>query len=347
MMISDAWVPQINGVVRTLQSTQDALEQQGHQVCVIGPQDFRTVPLPSYPEIRLSLRPARRLERMIADFAPDAVHLATEGPLGWAGRSLCRRLDMPFSTAVHTLFPEYVASRTPVPVEWGYAVMRRFHRPSAAVMVATSSLEDDLRRRGFANLRRWTRGADMALFRPLARDCAPLPQPIMLYAGRIAVEKNLPAFLDLNLPGTKMVVGDGPQRQELQKRYPDAIFTGALKGDDLAHAYSRADIFVFPSKTDTFGMVVVEALACGTPVAAFPVPGPKDVLEPQSPDMPVGVLDADLGAAVRRALSLEIPAERCRAFAMQNYTWEIATAQFASIAFGLPQEKKPMRLSIQ
>jgi glycosyltransferase involved in cell wall biosynthesis len=336
LIVSDAWEPQVNGVVRTIQATRQRLESMGHQVGVIGPQHFRTVPLPTYgQEIRLAVNPSPRLDRMIADFAPDALHLATEGPLGWAGRRYCLKRGMRFTTAVHTRFAEYLARRAPVPLGLGYAFMRRFHDRSAAVMVATPSLARDLAQRGFRNLEPWTRGVDTDLFRPLPGGFPNLAGPVMLYAGRVAVEKNLPAFLDLDLPGSKVVVGDGPQRDALQRRYRDVVFTGALQGDDLVRAYGGADVFVFPSRTDTFGLVMVEALACGTPVAAFPVAGPQDVLGPQSPDAPVGIVDSDLGRAICQTLALKIPAQRCRDFVLDRYTWDIATAQFADHSLGL------------
>ena len=333
LIVTDAWEPQVNGVVRTLRETKRELETRGCRVGIIGPHDFRTIGLPFYSEIRLAIAPALKLERMISDFAPGAVHLPTEGPLGWAARRLCHSLGLPFTTAVHTRFAEYLSSRLPVPQRLGYAAMRRFHEPSSAVMVATDSLAQDLDRRGFANLRRWTRGVDLDTFKPTPGGFPDLPRPIMLYAGRVAVEKNLPAFLELDLPGTKVVVGDGPQLPRLRQRYKTVVFTGALQGGALASAYSAADVFVFPSRTDTFGLVVAEALACGTPVAAYPVPGPGDVLADQSPERPVGVLDSDLAQAIRRTLALNIPAERCRDFVAKRFTWNIATTQFQALAF--------------
>ncbi len=334
LIVSDAWEPQVNGVVRTIRETKRVLERQGHEVRVIGPQEFRTVPLPSYGEIRLAVRPRRQLETIIEAFHPDAIHIATEGPLGLAARRICNQQGEPFTTAVHTRFPEYLRDRLPVPTALSYSWMRRFHNAAATTMVATPSLESDLNRRGFAHLRQWTRGVDMELFQRLPGGFEDLLRPVMLCVGRVATEKNLEAFLDLDLAGTKVVVGDGPQRRHLERRYQNALFPGPQTGGALAQSYSGADVFVFPSRSDTFGLVLAESLACGTPVAAYPVAGPRDVLQGQSPREPVGVLDNDLGKAIRHALALQIPPERCRAFVAARYTWDIATDQFSAIAFG-------------
>lgn len=320
-LITDAWPPQVNGVVRTLQRTSHELERLGHRVEVISPDLFRTMPCPTYPEIRLALFPGPSMRRRLEMFEPDAVHIATEGPLGRAARAWCLKRRLPFTTAYHTRFPEYVAARFAVPLDWTYGIMRRFHAPAARVMVATPSIEADLIARGFANIGRWSRGVDLDLFRPNEAAPLDLPRPIHLYVGRVAIEKNIEAFLKLDLSGSKVVIGDGPQRASLQARYPEANFLGAKFGADLARHVAAADVFVFPSLTDTFGLVMLEAMACGLPVAAFPVAGPKDVVR----DGEVGALDWDLGKAIDRAL--ELPRAACRAYA-QGFTWEAATRQF-------------------
>jgi glycosyltransferase involved in cell wall biosynthesis len=320
-LITDAWPPQVNGVVRTLQRTKLELEQLSHRVEVISPDQFLTLPCPTYPEIRLAVWPGRGLSRRLDSFAPEAIHIATEGPLGRAARAWCLRRKLPFTTAYHTRFPEYVAARFAVPLSWTYGMMRRFHAPAARVMVATPSIEADLVARGFGNIGRWSRGVDLDLFRPDMPAQLDLPRPIHVYVGRVAIEKNIEAFLKLDLPGSKVVIGDGPQRAALQARYPDVHFLGAKFGADLARHVAAADVFVFPSLTDTFGLVMLEALACGLPVAAFPVEGPKDVIR----DGEVGALDWDLKRAIDRAL--ELPRAACRAYAGQ-FTWEAATRQF-------------------
>lgn len=325
LIVSDAWYPQVNGVVRTIETVRAELEAMGHAISVIGPDQFRTIPMPTYPEIRLALGAGRRLAAMIDAQAPDCIHIATEGPLGFAARRYCLRRGTPFTTAYHTRFPEYLRDRAPVPLALSYAVVRWFHRPSSAVMVATPSIEQDLRRRGFTRIRRWTRGVDTELFRPCPADCPKdfqdLPRPIALYVGRVAVEKNLEEFLKLDLPGTKLVVGDGPARAELMRAYPDAVWAGARHGEDLARHYAAADVFVFPSRTDTFGLVLLEAMAAGVPVAAYPVPGPLDVVDGSG----AGCLDEDLKRAVERAL--QIPGERCRAHALK-FSWRRSAEQF-------------------
>jgi glycosyltransferase involved in cell wall biosynthesis len=315
LIVSDAWVPQVNGVVRTLEAVRDELTAMGHRVEIVGPDRFVTVPAPSEPDVRLALFPGRRLRGIVDAFAPDAIHIATEGPLGLAARRLCLRRGWPFNTAFHTRFPEYLKARLGVPERLTWALMRWFHRPSAAVLAATASLRDELVGKGFANVAAWTRGVDLGLFRPRERGLLHLPRPVFLYVGRVAVEKNIEAFLALDLPGSKVVVGDGPVRASLEKRFPKAHFLGAKFGDDLASAYAEADVFVFPSLTDTFGLVIVEALACGTPVAAYPVTGPKDVID----GAPVGALDTDLRAAALAALGLD--REACRRFA-EGFSWQ-------------------------
>jgi glycosyltransferase involved in cell wall biosynthesis len=321
LFITDAWHPQINGVVRTLSTTGRELEKMGHTVRFIGPDQFRTMSLPGYAEIKVAVRPARRLRRLMLEFEPQSIHIATEGPLGWAARAICKREGFRFTTSYHTRFPEYVAERVPVPLDWSYALLRKFHRASSAVMVATPSITRALAERGFDNLQRWTRGVDTDLFRPRDKGFIDAPRPISVYVGRVAVEKNIEAFLDLDLPGTKFVVGGGPMLAELQQRYPGVRFVGAKHGEELASYFAAADVFVFPSRTDTFGLVMLEALACGVPVAAYPVAGPLDVIG----DSDVGVLDEDLGSAVLRALHID--PERCREFAL-GHSWRAAASQF-------------------
>jgi glycosyltransferase involved in cell wall biosynthesis len=327
LVVSDAWHPQVNGVVRTLSTVVEELRRTGDTIEVIGPDRFLSVPTPGYAEIRLAVAPWQRLRRLVDAFAPDAVHIATEGPLGWAMRALCRRRDWRFTTSFHTRFPEYLHARTRLPVALSWAVMRRFHAAGAGTFCATPSLARELAGRGFAQLVAWSRGVDLERFRPEAADGATpepweaMPRPIFLYAGRVAVEKNIEAFLSLDLPGSKVVVGDGPQRAALTRRFPQAHFTGWRSGAALARAYARADVFVFPSRTDTFGLVLLEALACGTPVAAYPVTGPIDVIA----NDPVGALDEDLRAACLRALSAD--RATCRAHA-ERFSWAACAARF-------------------
>jgi glycosyltransferase involved in cell wall biosynthesis len=313
-IITDACGAQINGVVRVCERVAADVRALGHQVEVIAPEGFRTVPCPSYPEIRLAVRPRGGIERRIDAFGPDAIHIATEGPLGFAARAICVERGWPFTTAYHTKLPEYVRARIPFPLAWSYAIIRWFHRPSSAVLVATQRLKQELEARGFERLSDWTLGVDPLLFRPDRKPALELPKPVLLYVGRVAVEKNLEAFLDLELPGTKLVVGDGPDLAKLKQRYPKAVFVGAKFGEELAAHYTAGDVFVFPSLTDTFGLVMIEALAAGLPVAAYPVTGPIDVVGGAD----CAALDPDLAQAVERALL--IPRERCRAFAAR-YTW--------------------------
>jgi glycosyltransferase involved in cell wall biosynthesis len=322
LLVSDAWAPQVNGVVRTLQQVKSECEALGHSVEVISPDLFRTVPCPTYPEIRLALRPGRAIGERVNAVRPDRVHIATEGPLGLAARRQCLRRGLPFTTSYHTRFPEYVHARFPVPLALAYAWMRWFHRPSAAVMVATRSIRRDLEARGFDNIADWCRGVDTELFRPDLEAALHLPRPVHLYVGRVAVEKNLEAFLAMPIgAGSKLVVGDGPQLAQLRAKYSDVRFAGAKFGADLARHYASGDVFVFPSLTDTFGLVLLEALASGLPVAAYPVPGPLDVIGGSG----CGVLDQDLARASTRAL--EIPRTRCRAYALQ-FSWRRCAEQF-------------------
>jgi glycosyltransferase involved in cell wall biosynthesis len=323
LIATDAWYPQINGVVTTMVNTVRELKAMGHEVGLVTPNGFRTFPCPTYPEIRLALPGAERIRRRVRDFAPEAVHIATEAPIGIATRGHCMRVGIPFTTAFHTQFPEYVHARCRLPVGVTYRWMRWFHAPSVAVMVPTPEIHRRLAARGFANLTRWSRGVDTALFRPAPRPRKGRDAPIFLYAGRVAVEKNIETFLGLDLPGIKWVVGDGPARASLQARFPDAVFHGMKHGAELAHYYQQADVFVFPSRTDTFGLVMLEAMACGTPVAAFPVTGPIDVVR----DRAVGVLATDLRAAALQALSLDRGAARSYAL---RYPWRAATEQFVA-----------------
>jgi hypothetical protein len=328
IIVTDAWSPQINGVVRTLQATSRELERCGHTVAMITPESFVTVPCPRYPEIRLSLLPYRQLaQRLRAEFAYDgevAVHVATEGPLGFAARRFCLRHRIPFTTAYHTRFPQYLRAIYGVPERWTYAAMRRFHAPSAVVMAATDSVEQELRRAGIERVARWTRGVDTEVFRPTDPLPLGLPKPIFAFVGRVSVEKNIDAFLQLDLPGSKVVAGDGPALVALRRRHDDVLFLGMQDSEQLARLYSAADVFVFPSRTDTFGLVLLEALACGLPVAAYPVQGPIDVVGGSD----VAVLDEDLRRAALAALRID--RARCREFALAR-SWRVATRQFVSL----------------
>ncbi len=323
LIVSDAWTPQVNGVVRTLRTVAEQLRIMGKTVEIIGPDRFRTMPCPSYPEIRLALLPAAKLRRLIEAFAPDALHIATEGPLGIAARAYARRRNLPFTTAFHTRFAEYLHARTRIPLRLTYAWLRRFHNAGAGTMVATPSLRGELVGRGFTNVRRWTRGVDLDAFHPTPKEDWDLKRPIFAYVGRVAVEKNLRAFLDLDLPGSKLIVGDGPQRKTLARAYPAAHFAGARFGPALAAAYAGADVFVFPSRTDTFGLVLLEALACGLPVAAYPVTGPLDILG--AAPVPVGALNADLRQAALDALNVDRSA--CRPYA-EGFSWAACARLF-------------------
>jgi glycosyltransferase involved in cell wall biosynthesis len=321
LIATDAWQPQVNGVVRTLQATIQELAGRGVDVRVVDPAGFRTFGLPTYPDIRLAVTTPRRMRAILAAEAPDAVHIATEGPIGWAMRSACVSLGRRFTTSYHTRFPEYVSARAPVPERLTYAMLRRFHAPAARVLVSTERMREELHSRGFRNLANWPRGVDTALFHPDQPSVLDLPRPILLTVSRLAPEKNLEAFLALDLPGSKVVVGDGPLREELQFRYPRAHFLGLKQGAELAAVYASADVFVFPSVTDTFGIVMLEAAASGLPTAAFPVPGPLDVLEGTG----AAVLDNDLRKACLAAL--RIPRERCRSVALAR-SWGSATSAF-------------------
>jgi len=333
LIISDAWQPQVNGVVRTYEYISSELRKRGHDVKVIGPADFISTPMPGYSEIRLALFPYRKLRKMIKDFNPDRIHIPVEGPLGRAARLYCKRNKVPFSSSYHTHFPDYVAKR----VGWlpkrlrrsvksmAINMIRRFHKKSSAMMVATQSLEDELRSWGFKNpMKRLLRGAKLDLFHPGEKTLFKDKEgPVMLFVGRIAVEKNLEAFLELDIPGTKVLVGEGPSKEKLMKKYPDAIFPGKKEGKELAEYYRSSDLFVFPSKTDTFGIVLIEALASGIPVAAYNVTGPKDIIT--KPEL--GVLDDNLQIAIEKALKLDNPEARI-AHVRDHYTWENVAENF-------------------
>jgi glycosyltransferase involved in cell wall biosynthesis len=325
LIVTDAWLPQVNGVVRTLTMVVAELRAMGHVVEVIAPEHFHTIPCPTYRDIPLALLPRRRLVRMIEAFRPEALHIATEGPLGMAARSWAKRTGFAFTTAFHTRFAEYIKARTGLPVGLVYAWMRRFHGAADGTMVATQSLRDELSARGFRNIRPWSRGVDLGLFKPEPREDWSLPRPVFLYVGRVAVEKNITGFLGLDLPGSKVVVGAGPILARLRRDYPRVRFTGPRFGESLARAYAGSDVFVFPSRTDTFGLVLLEALACGTPVAAFPVTGPIDVLA--GAHGKIGAVHTDLRTAALDALSAD--REACRAHA-ERYSWRACAEVFLS-----------------
>lgn len=321
LIVTDAWHPQVNGVVRSIERTVEQMARLGIEVHLITPLEYRSMPMPGYAEIRLALVHKHTVHEKIRSIRPDAIHIATEGPLGLIARKYCVERKLPFSTAYHTQFPEYLRARLPVPLDWSYAFLRWFHGPARYCLVGTPHLLSLLEARGFANAALWTKGVDTELFHPDKRHETAFEAPVFLYVGRVAVEKNIEAFLSLDLPGTKVVVGDGPSRADLEKRYPPAVFTGVRHGDDLARLFAGADAFVFPSRTDTFGLVLLEALASGTPVAAFPVTGPIDVIG----DAPVGVLSEDLRQAALGAL--EVPRQNCRAYA-ERFSWAASTRQF-------------------
>ncbi|MGQ0681306.1 glycosyltransferase family 4 protein [Bradyrhizobium sp.] len=333
LIATDAWHPQVNGVVRTLVMMAEAAKGLGDEIEFLTPQSFRTFAMPSYRDLRLALPGPSDIAGLIEQAAPDSIHIATEGPIGFMVRRYCRKHRLPFTTGFHTRFAEYVSARSPIPEKWVWGLLRAFHRPSQAVMAATPELVSELRSRGFRNVVLWSRGVDTRLFHPRDVDIC-LPAPVFLCVGRVAVEKNLEAFLDLDLPGTKLIVGDGPARAGLQRRFPQAIFLGARHGEELAEIYAACDVFVFPSKTDTFGLVLLEALASGLPIAAFPVKGPRDVIG----SAPVGVLSDDLRSACMQALT--VPREACVEFAAAH-TWEASARVFIeharSVRFDEPE----------
>ncbi len=321
MIVTDAWSPQVNGVVRTLNTTRREMQAMGHEVDILSPQEFRTLPCPTYPDIRLSVLAGNAARKRIRDYAPDALHIATEGPLGLAARRHALDNNLPFTTAYHTRFPEYVKARTGIPLSWTYRFLRWFHRPARAVMAPTPAVKADLEAFGFTNVVLWSRGVDLDVFRMQDSHRLDTAHPIFLYVGRVAVEKNVEAFLKLDLPGSKWVVGDGPALAGLRARYHDAHYLGVMKQAELAEVYASADVFVFPSRTDTFGLVLLEALACGLPVAAYPVTGPIDVLG----NSPAGALHEDLREACLAALAIDRRTARAHA---EKFSWRAATEQF-------------------
>ena len=322
-IVTDAWLPQVNGVVTTLVELQRGLVARGHEVAMIEPSGFRRFACPGYAEIELAWRPARSVERLLAQADFDAIHIATEGPLGSAARSYCKRHSLAFTTAFHTRFPDILAKALHIPERWGYAWFKRFHAASSGVMVPSPGMLAILRSHGFARLRQWSHGVDLSLFRPVPGADLGLPRPVFLYVGRVSYEKNLQAFLRLDLPGSKVVYGQGPLLARLQREHPGVHWRGVVSRGELARVYSAADSFVFPSHSETFGLVMLEAMACGTPVAAFPVAGPLDVVGRSDG----GVLDADLRAAALR--SLHVPRERARARALE-FDWQPVCAEFVS-----------------
>jgi glycosyltransferase involved in cell wall biosynthesis len=334
LIATDAWHPQVNGVVRTLTSLARSAKALGAEIDFLTPDGFPSLGVPTYPGLRIALPNRRGIASRVEAASPDAIHIATEGPIGWAVRAYCRRHKLAFTTSYTTRFPEYIAVRSIIPAWLSYAVLRHFHAAGAMTMIATSSLRQDLAIRGFKRLGTWTRGVDTDLFTPDSPAALDLPRPVFMTVGRVAVEKNLEAFLALDLPGSKVVIGEGPQKAVLERRYPNARFLGEKTGQDLTSHLAAADVFVFPSRTDTFGVVQLEALACGTPVAAFPVTGPLDVIA----DHPIGALDADLRSACIRALG--ISREACRSFALER-SWENSARQFIGNLTALQPSRSP------
>lgn len=320
LIATDAWRPQVNGVVRSLESMAKAAGDLGVSIDFVTPRDFNCVPMPTYPEIGLAIATPRAVRRKL-DGGYDHVHIATEGPVGLAARACCLRQSRCFTTSYHTRFPEYIYARSGIPVSIPYAVLKWFHNAGAGTMVSTQTLANELYERGFKRILRWSRGVDHGTFHASAAIKLDFPRPIFLYAGRVAIEKNIEAFLSLDLPGAKLVAGDGPERRRLETKYPAARFLGVKSSAELAQLYASADVFVFPSRTDTFGNVIIEAMACGAPVAAFPTPGPLDVIGGSG----AGVLDEDLRAAALKALEIDrnIPVRYAKTF-----TWENSARQF-------------------
>jgi glycosyltransferase involved in cell wall biosynthesis len=337
LIVTDAWHPQVNGVVRTLENLARELRSRGHEVSFLTPKQFWTVPVPTYPEIRLSLASSGAVFLAMTKARAHHIHIATEGPLGLLARRYCLERHKSFTTSFHTRFPEYLAARLPVPEDWSYSYLRWFHAPAAATMVPTPTLRNELTRRRFEHLSLWGRGVNIEMFAPGPRGAryADLPGPMLLYVGRVAAEKNIEAFLALDVPGTKVVVGDGPERVRLERLYPEVRFMGFLHGAELADAYRSADVMVFPSRTDTFGNVMTEALASGTPVAAYPVTGPIDVIT----DPRAGALSEDLGEAVTRALGCR--RENARALA-ERFTWRASADQFFGALVAANQKRVPL-----
>lgn len=338
-IVTDAWHPQVNGVVTTLTATIETLRKTGHMVLPITPDNFKTFSCPTYPEIKLSRFPGRKVSKLLDNYVPDAVHIATEATLGWAARSYCRHNGMRFTTSYHTRFPEYVRLRWPVPLALTYYFMKKFHGAATRTMVATANLQSELENRGFKNLASWSRGVDTAIFHPGPKEFLRDKRPILMYVGRVAVEKNIDEFLRLDFPGTKYVVGGGPDLEEMKRKYPDVVFPGFKRGEELASYMAAADVFVFPSLTDTFGVVMLEANACGVPLAAHPVIGPDNVVQHGK----TGWLSHNLREAVDHALLLK--PEDCVAYARQ-FSWEKCTDQFlANLAVPARLEGMGQRLA--
>ncbi len=341
LVATDAWEPQVNGVVRTLTRVVSELQGMGHTVEVIHPGQFKTFPLPTYAEIKVAIGVYEPVQERFKAFEPEAIHIATEGPIGLAARRICVEWKLPFTTSYHTRFPEYVSARLPLPLAAGYAYMKWFHKPSGRLMVATPTMREELSNHGFRNISAWSRGVDTEIFRPRAEGepdiFADLPRPIFLYVGRVAVEKNIEAFVALDLPGTKVVVGPGPQLEELKEKYPDVVFKGPKSGKELADHYACADVFVFPSLTDTFGLVILEAMAAGTPVAAYPAPGPIDLI----PGSAAGVLALTATEGLREAClqCLELDRKRVRAFA-EKFSWRACAEDFVKNLQPYPEPEK-------
>jgi glycosyltransferase involved in cell wall biosynthesis len=333
VLATDAWHPQVNGVVRSLAMTVECLRRDGHEVVVVEPGRFWTIPCPTYGEIRLALGCGRAVARFLDETQPDRIHISTEGPIGWAVRNWCLKRGRHFTTAFHTRFPDYVSIRTGIPADWIWKVMRRFHGAAERTFTATPTLAAELQAHGLQHTHHWPRGVDLSQFNPAVAPhpaMASLPRPILLNVGRVAVEKNIEAFLDLDVPGSKVMVGNGPAFDKLRARYPDVLFLGSKHGAELASTYAAADVFIFPSRTDTFGLVNIEALACGLPVAGYPVPGPIDIVGLDGHGVhggkrAIGALDEDLSRAVEQALRADRTAAAEEAL---NYSWEACADRF-------------------
>ncbi|HEY8573737.1 glycosyltransferase family 1 protein [Phenylobacterium sp.] len=341
LIATDAWEPQVNGVVRTLTRTVKELREMGHVVDVIHPNEFKTFPLPTYPEIKVAIGVYEPVQERFKAFEPEAIHIATEGPIGLAARRICVEWKLPFTTSYHTRFPEYVSARLPLPLAAGYAYMKWFHKPSGRLMVATPTMRDELTQHGFRNISAWSRGVDTEMFHPRREGepdiFAELQRPVFLYVGRVAVEKNIEAFLGLDLPGTKVVVGPGPQLEELKAKYREAVFVGSKSGEELTQHYNCADVFVFPSLTDTFGLVLLEAMACGTPVAAYPAPGPIDII----PGSSAGALAKSATEGLKEAClaCLDLDRKQVRAFA-ETFSWRSCAEDFVRNLQPYPEPEK-------